>query len=50
MSTEKSHADVEETARVNVDEPFEAEFWSKELGVTEDRLREMVKAAAPRSF
>jgi hypothetical protein len=29
-------------ARINIYEAYEVEYWSKELGVTPDRLRELV--------
>jgi hypothetical protein len=33
--------------RINVHEEWERKAWSKELGVSEDRLRELVKAHGP---
>ncbi|WEF31585.1 DUF3606 domain-containing protein [Pseudoduganella chitinolytica] len=31
--------------RINVNEPWELRYWTKELGLSEDELREAVKAA-----
>ena len=31
--------------RINVDEPWELEYWSKKLSFTQDKLREAVKTA-----
>jgi hypothetical protein len=33
--------------RINVNEPWELRYWTKELGLSEDELREAVKAAGP---
>ncbi|MFE0843117.1 DUF3606 domain-containing protein [Achromobacter insolitus] len=32
-------------SRINVNEDHEVRYWSKELGISEDQLRESVKAA-----
>jgi hypothetical protein len=31
--------------RINVNENYEVEYWSKELGVSPDKLRQVVKDA-----
>ncbi|AXA92869.1 DUF3606 domain-containing protein [Massilia sp. YMA4] len=31
--------------RINVNEPWELRYWTQELGLSEDELREAVKAA-----
>lgn len=33
--------------RINVNQQHELNYWTKELGVTEERLREAVKAVGP---
>jgi len=33
--------------RINVHEKWEREYWAKELGVSEDRLRELVTLHGP---
>ncbi|QEK93989.1 DUF3606 domain-containing protein [Achromobacter insolitus] len=35
----------QDRSRINVNEDHEVRYWSKELGVSEDQLREGVKAA-----
>lgn len=34
-----------DSARINVDEPWEVRWWCKSLGVTEEELRKAVQAA-----
>ena len=33
----------QDRTRINVNEDWEVRYWSKELGVSQDRLRELVK-------
>ena len=33
----------QDRTRINVNEDWEVRYWSKELGVSENRLRELVK-------
>jgi hypothetical protein len=33
--------------RINVHEDWERNYWAKELGISEDRLRELVKLHGP---
>lgn len=42
MSDDKQNRGPADRARINVHEAYEVEYWSKELGVTPDRLRELV--------
>lgn len=35
----------QDRSRINVNEDHEVRYWSKELGISEDQLRESVKAA-----
>jgi len=42
MADDKSNRGPADRARVNIHEPYEVEDWSKEFGVTPDKLRELV--------
>lgn len=42
MSDDKQNRGPADRARINVHEAYEVEYWSKEMGVTPDRLRELV--------
>ena len=33
----------QDRTRINVNEDWEVRYWSKELGVSQDRLRELVR-------
>lgn len=44
MSDDLSKRRPQDATKINVNEPWELEYWSKELGVTKDRLKEAVKA------
>ena len=33
----------QDRTRININEDWEVRYWTKELGVSEDRLRELVK-------
>ena len=33
----------QDRTRININEDWEVRYWSKELGVSQDRLRELVK-------
>jgi len=35
----------QDRSRINVNEPWELRYWTKELGLSEDELREAVKVA-----
>lgn len=37
----------QDRTRINVNEPWEVEYWTKHFGVTEQRLREAVRAVGP---
>lgn len=34
-------------SRINVNEPYEVQYWTKTLGVTADKLKEAVRAVGP---
>lgn len=37
----------QDDSRINVNQDHEVSYWTKELGVTADRLKEAVKAVGP---
>jgi len=39
----------EDRSRINVNEPWELKYWSKTLGVTPDRLKEVVRQVGART-
>lgn len=43
MSDDKSNRGPADRDRINVNEDYEVRYWTKELGVSEDALREAVK-------
>jgi hypothetical protein len=47
MSDNKEDRGPADRSRINVNEDYEVRYWTKELGVSEDRLRELVKAVGP---
>ena len=42
MADDKSNRGPADRARINVNEDYELAYWSKELGVSSDRLKELV--------
>jgi hypothetical protein len=43
MSDNLKNVGPQDRARINVHEQHEVEYWTKELGVTKDRLQQLVK-------
>jgi hypothetical protein len=43
MSDDLKNAGAQDRARINVHEAHEVAYWTKELGVTPDRLQQLVK-------
>ena len=43
MSDNKENRGPADRARIALGEPYEVQYWSKELGVSADELREVVK-------
>jgi hypothetical protein len=43
MADDLSNRGSADRVRINVNEPYELAYWAKELGVSGDRLRELVK-------
>lgn len=44
MSDDLTNRGPQDRARINVSEDHELRYWTKELGVSEERLKEAVKA------
>ena len=44
MSDDKSNRGPADRSRINLSEDYEVQYWTKELGVTEERLKEAVAA------
>ncbi len=42
MADDKNNRGPADRARINVHEAYELEYWTKELGISPDRLRELV--------
>jgi hypothetical protein len=43
MADDKTKRGAPDRIRINVNEPYELEYWTKELGVSEAKLKELVK-------
>ena len=42
MADDKSNRGPADRTRINVNEDYEVVYWTKELGVSSDRLKELV--------
>jgi hypothetical protein len=42
MADDQSNRGPADRARINVNEDYEVAYWTKELGVSTDRLKELV--------
>jgi len=47
MSDDKKKSGGQDRLRINVHEEYELRDWSRRLGVTPDRLKELVKEHGP---
>ena len=47
MSDDLKNAGPQDRARINVNEAHEVAYWTNELGVTKDRLQQLVKEVGP---
>lgn len=47
MSDDLNNRGAQDRARINLNEPHEVAYWTKELGVTKERLQQLVKDAGP---
>jgi len=43
MSSDSSKQGPQDRSKINLSEDHEIAYWTKELGVTEERLRQLVK-------
>lgn len=44
MSDDKTKRGPPDSQRINVNEPYEVAYWTKTLGVSEQKLRDAVRA------
>jgi hypothetical protein len=44
MSDDKTNRGPADRSRINLSEDYEVQYWTKQLGVTEERLQEAVAA------
>jgi hypothetical protein len=44
MADDKTKRGPPDTQRINVNEPYEVSYWTKTLGVSEQKLRDAVRA------
>ncbi len=49
MSDDKNKTDSPDRDRINVNEDYEVQYWTKALGVSAAQLKEAVKAVGPTS-
>ena len=49
MPDDRSKRGPQDAARINVHESWELEYWTEELGVTEQELRDAVQQVGPMS-
>ncbi len=47
MSDDKKNTGSPDRDRINVNEDYEVQYWTKALGVSADELRAAVKAVGP---
>lgn len=47
MADDKSKVGSPDRDRININEDYEVQYWSKQLGVSPSELRDAVKAAGP---
>ena len=47
MADDKTNTGSPDRDRINLNEDYEVQYWTKELGVTVDQLRDAVKAVGP---
>jgi hypothetical protein len=43
MADDKKQRAPRDAARINVNEDYEVQYWTKELGVSKERLEQLVK-------
>ncbi|QWT20747.1 DUF3606 domain-containing protein [Bacillus sp. NP157] len=43
MSDDKNNRGPADAQRINVNEDYEVRYWTRELGISEEKLRDLVK-------
>jgi hypothetical protein len=49
MSDDKKNTGSPDRDRINVNEDYEVQYWTKELGISAKQLRDAVEAVGPTS-
>jgi hypothetical protein len=49
MSDDLGKRGPEDRSRINLNEPWELKYWSKTLGVTPERLKEVIRQVGART-
>ena len=44
MADDKTKTRPQDSSRINVNEPYELQYWTEKLGVSEQRLRDAVQS------
>jgi len=44
---DKTKRDYRDRDRININEPYEVEYWAKEFGISHEQLKELVKKHGP---
>ena len=47
MSDDRTKTGTADATRINVHEAYELRYWSQNLGITPERLKEAVRAVGP---
>ncbi|MBR0855652.1 DUF3606 domain-containing protein [Bradyrhizobium liaoningense] len=47
MSDDKTKRGKPDRERINVHEPYELDYWSKEFGITKEQLKAAVQVSGP---
>lgn len=47
MSDDKNKRDFRDRDRINVNEPYELQYWSEKFGISKEKLRQIVEKTGP---
>ena len=47
MSDDKSKRDFRDRDRINVNEPYELQYWCEKFGISKEKLRQIVEKTGP---
>lgn len=47
MTDDPTKRGPQDRSRIDIDEPYEVEYWSRELGVTPEKLTAIVRSVGP---